>query len=236
MAQNDLEKNTKGCPPAGKAQTGKVFKFRKKVEIHFHPDYAPERTADNISVGETLVWGRDGMWRFRVIRSTGSFCGYVGLPTWHPLAWFHYDRIGLDPHGGFTFGGFLDPDHRKIKWYGWDYAHLWDRLVLGPAVMKELKKSPGWPESFPSFTVDGHNWTLIEVLGETVQIATEFRERTWALLIKAIQNVIADYFFGIRDLISKVFEAYVSPFCWVVRQINKKILKRKKQGEGSMKR
>jgi len=204
MAQNELEKDRKKCPQTREAQRRKVFKRNKKVEMHCHAEYAPNRTADNISVGETLAWGRYGIWRFRVIRSTGSFCGYVGLPTWHPLAWFHYDRIDLNPHGGFTFGGFLDPDHKKIKWYGWDYAHLWDRLVLGPVEMKELKKLPGWPESFPSFTVHGHNWTMGEVLEETGEILTEFRTRTWALLIKAILNLIeatlnaiVDYFFGI---------------------------------------
>lgn len=200
--------------------------------MHCRPEYAPERTADNLQVGETLAWGRYGIWRFRVVRSTCSFCGYVGLPTWHPLAWFHYDRIELDPHGGFTFSGCrLDPDHRKIKWYGWDYAHLFDRFVLSPQEMKALKKLPGWPERFPSFTVDGHNWTMGEVLEETGEILTEFRTRTWALLIKAILNAIeatlsaiAGYFYGIRDSIIKAMAAY---FYWVEDQINKKILKKK---------
>ena len=227
MARNELEKDRKKCPQTGKAQRRKIFNFKKKVEMHCHAEYAPERTADNISVGETLAWGRYGIWRFRVIRSHCSFFGCVGLPTWHPLAWFHHDRIELDPHGGFTFSGFLDPDHRKIKWYGWDYAHLWDRIVLDPVVMIKLERLPGWPESFPSFTVDGHNWTMAEVLLETGAILTEFRTRTWELLIKAILNVIAYYFSWFLDLIRKVFEAYVSPFCWAMGQIKKQI-KRKK--------
>ena len=227
MAQNELGKDRKKCPPEGKAQSRKVFKFKKKVEMHCRPEYAPERTADNVRVGETLAWGRYGIWRFRVVRSACSFCGYVGLPIWHPLAWFHYYRIDLEPHGGFTFGGCrLDPDNRKIKWYGWDYAHLWDRLVLGPEEMKVLKKLPGWPERFPSFTVDGHNWTMGEVLEETGEILTEFRTRTWALLIKAILTTIADDFSWFLDLIRKEMVAY---YCWVTGLINKIILKRKKE-------
>lgn len=58
----------------------------------------------------------------------GHFCGYVAVPTNHPLHGLHYDDVLLDgidhPHGGLTFADRWDDG--PAWWFGFDCGHAGD--------------------------------------------------------------------------------------------------------------
>jgi len=67
--------------------------------------------------------------RFIVMRGPSSLCAYLGIPTEHPLAGFHYDDLpSIEAHGGLTYSGGGDELRPKgFYWYGWDYGHSGDK-------------------------------------------------------------------------------------------------------------
>jgi hypothetical protein len=79
----------------------------------------------------------------RILRNdtTGTLCGYVGVPNGHRFWGMHYDEdepdlmaISREVHGGLTFAG-----GEKGWWFfGFDTAHADD---FAPAIVKSLIKS-----------------------------------------------------------------------------------------------
>jgi hypothetical protein len=41
----------------------------------------------------------------------GHWCGYVGVPSQHPLHGAHYNGIDFEVHGGLTYSGLSQPGH-----------------------------------------------------------------------------------------------------------------------------
>jgi hypothetical protein len=73
--------------------------------------------------------------------ASGSWCGYVGIPSTHPLHGKSYNDVDVHVHGGLTFAdechgmkedgrgichvpGPGEPD--DVWWFGFDCAHLGD--------------------------------------------------------------------------------------------------------------
>jgi hypothetical protein len=79
-------------------------------------------------------------------QSTGTWCGYVGVPPGHPCHGKGYDDVSVQVHGGLTYAdkcaghichvpkpGATD----DVWWLGFDLGHAWD---LCPA----FTRIPGW--------------------------------------------------------------------------------------------
>lgn len=79
--------------------------------------------------------------------TTGSLCGYVGVPPGHP--WHGVDYSGADAsvHGGLTYSdrcaGHIchvpapgEPD--DVWWLGFDTAHFMDYMPARAAMMRDL--------------------------------------------------------------------------------------------------
>ena len=62
--------------------------------------------------------------------SMGTLCGYVGIPSGHPLFAKDYEDADVDVHGGLTYGA----DHVAkgpsdgMWWFGFDCAHGGDAM------------------------------------------------------------------------------------------------------------
>jgi hypothetical protein len=57
--------------------------------------------------------------------TTGSWCGYVGIPTNHPL----FDSKDLDQfnvHGGITWSNFIPEEGDTLYYIGFDCCHAYD--------------------------------------------------------------------------------------------------------------
>jgi len=86
----------------------------------------------------------------------GALCGYVGVPTSHPLFGKNYGKAeNISVHGGLTFADACDPgspeDHgichipgpgesNQVWWFGFDCAHHNDLIPAYPAMTPEFKK------------------------------------------------------------------------------------------------
>jgi len=78
--------------------------------------------------------------RFIVMRGPFALCGYVGIPSEHPLAGHDYDNIPVEAHGGLTFGAEGDGLRPKgFYWYGWDYGHAGDYCFHDDTFPTELR-------------------------------------------------------------------------------------------------
>jgi hypothetical protein len=81
----------------------------------------------------------------RIVRhpSMKHLCGYVGVPSDHPLFGAHYDAVPFDddgyPHGGLTYADNHAPNEKPDGqwWFGFDCAHAGDFV---PGIDR-------WPES-----------------------------------------------------------------------------------------
>lgn len=71
----------------------------------------------------------------------GALCGYVGIPSAHPLHGKDYSEIDVDVHGGLTFANKCTPSANEAEhichvplpgredhvwWFGFDCAHCDD--------------------------------------------------------------------------------------------------------------
>ncbi len=83
----------------------------------------------------------------------GSLCGYVGVPSKHPLYKKEYNDIEhvIDCHGGLTFSDLCSPHsgessgichigRGKPWWLGFDCAHCGDLLPTSRALYNESKE------------------------------------------------------------------------------------------------
>jgi len=108
-------------------------------------------------------WIEDGI-KIVILACRGShFTAYFGIPKDHPLAGFDYDDIPLKIHGGLTYGR----EGSKIFptgyfFYGWDYAHLGDRVFIEGLGFNSDE--------------DEHEWTLEEVETEAKDALYDFKK------------------------------------------------------------
>lgn len=65
----------------------------------------------------------------------GTWCGYVGLPSWHPWHGCERGEIRAEIHGGVTFAA---PADAGLWWVGFDCGHCFD---VTPLLCKQL---PGY--------------------------------------------------------------------------------------------
>lgn len=83
-----------------------------------------------------------------------SLCGYVKVPSDHPYANKHYDKVAVSVHGGLTF------QQRALDggmWFGFDTNHVGDWMAL-----------EGIGEEIP-----GRIWTVDDVAAQVQQLAMQ---------------------------------------------------------------
>jgi hypothetical protein len=90
---------------------------------------------------------------------------YVGVPLEHPFA--NLEGMDFPCHGGVTFSGPGDGDVRPAGWYwyGWDYAHFGDQLMLPAELLSSLP-----------LLGSGKRWTLPEVEAELSEVLSRLAE------------------------------------------------------------
>ena len=79
--------------------------------------------------GEILAEGNREVFTYKVISQGTHPCGYVSIPSNHPL----YEKLDLleayiDCHGGITFDGSIEKFGMTEYYIGWDYAHAGDYI------------------------------------------------------------------------------------------------------------
>ena len=108
----------------------------------------------------------DGGIRFIVMRGPCSICAYVGIPSEHPLAGFHYNEIPVRAHGGLTFSG--EGEGAKWRpegfyWYGWDYGHSGDKAF--------------YYDDMPALlSLNDREWLVEGVIDDSWETISDFRE------------------------------------------------------------
>lgn len=125
-------------------------------------------------LGEVAVdFKQDGV-RVRIMRGPKSLCAYFGVPTSHPLAFFSFNRIPLDVHGGLSIS--FDGAERdaffpkRWFWYGWDYNHGGDATI--PSVPPNIARTGLGDEALP----DGKRWTVAEVEEQAREALPDFQK------------------------------------------------------------
>lgn len=118
------------------------------------------------------------------VNDLGYRCGYVGVPKGDPLYGMQYDDeifYAVSVHGGLSFSDtrkFVTPD--DIWFFGFDCGHC------GDAVDKMTEEGKAHlnrePPSFYNFLLEGHVWTLDEVIAESESMADQ--------LAKLSKNII----------------------------------------------
>ena len=98
----------------------------------------------------------------------GYLCGYIGIPSSHPLADKQNElEAQIDVHGGVTFAKFWHPwemrDTFYTYWVGFDCAHCFDIMPDFPV---DLSHMPGASFKTPEFVE-----LELESMGE--QLCTE---------------------------------------------------------------
>jgi len=143
-------------------------------------------TADQIKEVGTIVadWFDEGL-RIIIMRGPGSFCVYLGVPLEHPIAGFDYDSIPLDCHGGLTFSSDGQRKGRKLDekipkwpegfwWYGYDFAHLGDKLVFDvPGLSDYGKEDRNWTIK----EIKDDAWTAIYELKKLMKLAERIKNK-----------------------------------------------------------
>lgn len=109
------------------------------------------------------------------VNDLGYRCGYVGVPKGDPLYGMQYDDEifdSVDAHGGLNFSDtrkFVTPD--DIWFFGFDCGHC------GDAVDKMTEEGKAHlnrePPSFYNFLLEGHVWTLDEVIAESESLSNQ---------------------------------------------------------------
>lgn len=113
-----------------------------------------------------------------VVNDLGYRCGYVGVPKESPLYGMSYDDEKIFDavliHGGLTFSetrDFIAPD---LWFFGFDCAHFGDSVDLAtPEGEAYLNDEILRFNSFNSWLLEGHVWTLKEVIAESECLADQ---------------------------------------------------------------
>lgn len=92
--------------------------------------------------------------------SSGSLCGYVGVPEGHKFHGKHYDTEDLrdvNVHGGLTFSDKCSPNGKEersichvpdpgesdnVWWFGFDTSHCWDISPQMDATLRSIGHDP----------------------------------------------------------------------------------------------
>lgn len=119
----------------------------------------------------------------------GHRCGYISLNNDHPMYNKEYMDIGIDVHGGMTYGGISNQypveTDEKYHWIGFDCIHLHDGQDM------ELMKS---------FEKDGEINRYIEIskdrgtymYGNEVR-STEYVEKELIYAVEQLKNIKEDF-------------------------------------------
>lgn len=109
------------------------------------------------------------------VNDLGYRCGYVGVPKGDPLYGMQYDDEifdSVDAHGGLNFSDtrkFITSD--DLWFFGFDCGHC------GDAVDKMTEEGKAHlnrePPSFYNFLLEGHVWTLDEVITESESLSNQ---------------------------------------------------------------
>lgn len=112
---------------------------------------------------------KDSGLRGLVIRGGYSWCGYVGVPTPHPL--FGLEELQFECHWGITFRGQGDGVLRPASfyWWGWDYSHAGDSVCWPPEFL-EMADAAGF--QLPG----GKHWLLDEVVEDVLDVLMHLRQ------------------------------------------------------------
>lgn len=104
-----------------------------------------------------------------IIRGLFGPCAYIGVPMEHCLD--DMESLRFDCHGGVTFRGPGDGTIRPEGWYwyGWDYQHPTDKVML-----PELSE-----DEFPSELIEllkstygsGKAWRVAEIEHDIIDVA-----------------------------------------------------------------
>lgn len=120
------------------------------------------QTAKEIKVGTIVYDVFDEGLRFIIMRSSFSWCAYVGVPKNHPLAGIDYDDISfVSAHGGLTFSGDGDRYPTGFYWFGWDYSHAGDKCH--------------YEKEYPSLIENEHDWTIEDVIKDSWTAINDFK-------------------------------------------------------------
>lgn len=123
-----------------------------------------------------------------LLRNTGgAWCGYVGVPKGHPSYEQDYNEVGVDVHGGLTYGAKCDGHHichvpapgepDDLFWLGFDCNHCWDRApgfrarerALGMPMLRDDRQSEYRTMAYARGEVERLADQLAEYSGETVR-------------------------------------------------------------------
>lgn len=117
------------------------------------------------------------------VNDLGYRCGYVGVPKEDPLYGMQYDDEIFDfvsVHGRLNFSDtrkFVTPD--DIWFFGFDCGHCGD--VVDKMTEEGKAHLNREPPSFYNFLLEGHVWTLDEVIAESESMADQ--------LVKLSKNI-----------------------------------------------
>ncbi len=107
-------------------------------------------------------------------RENQNRCGYVRVPTGHPLHGKHYDDADVNVHGGLTFAEIEPCAHEDGTgwWFGFDCDHAGDSMY-------EPGKHPAYLNDFYGprgryfMGEKEHFWLEEEVAKETERLAAQ---------------------------------------------------------------
>lgn len=100
---------------------------------------------------DRIEWRSAAGYPALIVRSqtTGSLCGYVGVPPGHPAHRKNYNDVEVEVHGGLTYANECsgrvchvpaDGESGDVWWLGFDTAHGGDYT---PAIEATLGQLPG---------------------------------------------------------------------------------------------
>lgn len=106
--------------------------------------------------------------RFIILRGPNSLCGYLGIPTDHPLANRDYESIPVTAHGGLTFSKAGNGEYLPANtyWYGWDYAHAGDRCFYDLKYPSHIQEKEWTVE-----LVESDSWQTLYEFGKVMRLA-----------------------------------------------------------------
>lgn len=109
------------------------------------------------------------------VNDLGYRCGYVGVPKGDPLYGMQYDDEIFDfvsVHGGLSFSGtrkFITSD--DLWFFGFDCGHCGDAVdKMTEEGKTHLNREP--PSCY-NFLLEGHVWTLDEVITESESLSNQ---------------------------------------------------------------
>lgn len=117
------------------------------------------------------------------VNDLGYRCGYVGVPKGDPLYGMQYDDEifdSVDAHGGLNFSDtrkFVTSD--DLWFFGFDCGHYGD--AIDKTTEEGKKHLNREPPSCYNFLLEGHVWTLDEVIAESESMADQ--------LVKLSKNI-----------------------------------------------